>query len=354
MKYCLNCGAKLPENANFCPNCGFAVGKSEEEVKPTRAEMYKDRELDVSDVVDEEEPEQEKADPDETSSRVNSHKNNWWEMILSYLSGLGIWIKNNPLTTIVTLLLIILIYTFLSKMIAIVVAMLVLVCGYFYAKKVGVDSKVADSKIKAGFTKLKEALGKITQNSKKKEDKPIAPTDENGEVEDLRDHPAVHMDDPKKEDQNKNVIRKRPFKDNLLIFTAIILVVTSYIGPFASAVVAGYSTPTTLMSILKSLGNTSTLFGLLIGPALLMVGAFFQKRLLVKMGGIINILMYGYVFFNIYQNEARTSGMTNMFNNVKLGASGYLAVGISILILAFGVGSRKYRLNHKSENQSER
>ena len=29
MKYCPNCGAQIPDNANFCPSCGTRIGASQ-------------------------------------------------------------------------------------------------------------------------------------------------------------------------------------------------------------------------------------------------------------------------------------------------------------------------------------
>lgn len=44
MKFCLNCGEKLPEKAHFCPNCGAKVeSASSDSSRLSRAELHKRR-----------------------------------------------------------------------------------------------------------------------------------------------------------------------------------------------------------------------------------------------------------------------------------------------------------------------
>lgn len=346
MKFCLNCGEKLPEKARFCPNCGVAIEKTE---KLTRAEMYKDRELDVDDLDDH--VEDVHNEPDEeanttTSSRRSKNQSSGWKVVIDYLKIFGKWLKNNPLSALIALVIVVLVYVFLSKMVGIVLFILAVICGVFYAKRVGADNRNADLGIKKRFGQIK---GKIDDLSKKSTSKRPKPTDQRVNEEVITtERPQNDVDVTPKQTAKKNK-RRGSFKGNLLIFAALVLIVTTYIGPFASAAVAGYSTPTTLMSILKSLNHTSILLELLVGPVLLVVGVLIRSRIITKFGSIINIVGYGYTFFVIYQNEARTSGMTGMFNNVNLGMSGYLAVGISIMILVLGVGSRKRNQNKNIE-----
>lgn len=86
------------------------------------------------------------------------------------------------------------------------------------------------------------------------------------------------------------------------------------------------------------------MLALLIGPVLIILGAWFRSQWIVKIGSWVNLIAYGYTFYIIYKNEAETSGFPEMFNNVHLGWSGYLAVGITILILAFGRGRKRRKV----------
>ena len=43
MKYCPNCGAQIPVNANFCGSCGTRIGASQHQPQPQSNEQPKQK-----------------------------------------------------------------------------------------------------------------------------------------------------------------------------------------------------------------------------------------------------------------------------------------------------------------------
>lgn len=351
MKYCLNCGEELPKKANFCPNCGVTL-ENEAKNEPstlTRAEMYKQRSEEAEEI--EEEPQTEEAETN-SHSRTQAHAGSEW---LSQIKNFVLWVKHNPLVSLLPIVIALVVLIWLNRIVGIGLLVLIVLCGYLYALKVGPADNQAELKLRMGIKKAKNGIANWIQDLKNKKDRKEAEarSDSDVEVEDFEAPEDVlesetMVTDPatsaQAEVKPKPKKMGHPLRSKLLIAGAILLIISTYIGPFASAVVAGYSTPTTLLSILKTLGQQKVLLALLIGPVLIILGAWFRSQWIVKIGSWVNLIAYGYTFYIIYKNEAETSGFPGMFNNVHLGWSGYLAVGITILILAFGRGRKRRKV----------
>jgi hypothetical protein len=341
MKYCLNCGDKLPEKANFCPNCGVTIEKKRPIL--TRAEMYKKRSEEATE-IDEEFPED---GDNEIEQQTRSTTISSSSRILNQLKNFVIWLKHNPLVAILPILIALAVFLWLNKIVGAVLFVLIIVCGYLYVLKVGPDDNQAEQKLRQSLKVTKDWFTKRIQSSKKSKltDEPQMDKVENFEERQNDSEPITNdfTQTQAKESAKPEKIKRagHTLKQKLLMIGAGLLLITTYIGPFASAIVAGYSTPTTLLSILKTLGTETLLLGLIVGPIMILLGAWFSSKWIIKFGSWVNLVAYGYTFYVIYENEAETSGFPSMFSNVHLGWSGYLAVGITILILAFGSTRKK-------------
>jgi hypothetical protein len=334
MKFCEYCGEELAVDAHFCHKCGKAV-QSAEQPQLTRAEIYKNREAESVEIDElaSEENDETKPVEETTSRRANAHTENqvdWQKQLKIY----GMWIKNNPWTALLILVIMILIFSLLSKAVGSFLFLVAVVCGYFYAVKVGPEDTTADTKLKAGINRLKKMIEKVFQQRPKKQ---VAVPNEQTETQQPIAETEPEVTTSPVEVPQKT---KRSVWYKLLLIVTIVLIASTYVGPFASAATAGFGTKVTLYSILKTLGQLKMLWGLLIGPGLLLLGALIKSRWMIKTGGLVNFLAYLFTFFLIYQNEAQSAGFNNMFNNVKIGVSGYVAVAITIVILMVG-GKRK-------------
>lgn len=352
MKFCLNCGEELPEKAHFCPNCGAKIETaSSESSRLSRAELHKNRqETPLDDLKESADTKPEEEPTISRTRRKNGASTDLKEGALTTLQ----WIGGNWLMALLVLLVIGAIFYWLSKMVGVVLLVVAVAAAFFYAQRVGAGDRSADQAVKATLQKGGEAGRQVWQklqtallkkHGKKDFTTPTAEqnsdsteaeaTEATAEPKSMKEGASSGVNDPKPTtgtDVRKGK-QRWTLKNKFIMGIAIITGMAAYWAPFASAPTAGYNVKTSLMSILKTLGDDQLAHFLWVIPALLLFGALLQFHWLTKWASYLNLLWYGMMFFLIYQNEAQLVGLGNMFNGVRWGWGGYLIVACSIILL---------------------
>ncbi|MEE6744625.1 zinc-ribbon domain-containing protein [Pediococcus acidilactici] len=354
MKFCLNCGEKLPEKAHFCPNCGAKVEAAPSDgSRLSRAELHKRRrEESVDDPV---ETADEKKEEPPIASRSRRKDGALADIQQGALTTLQ-WLGGNWLAALLGLAVIGAIFYWLSKLVGVVLLAVAIGAAFFYAQRVGANDHSADQAVKTAWQRMLTASQNIWHKLQAKASKKrgqrsaTAPTTEKESVEKVADSPQEELIEdevsstaderhPTSVDARKK--RRWTLRNQVIMGIALIVGMATYWAPFASAPTAGYNVKVTLMSILKTLGDDKLVQFLWVTPVLLLLGALLQFRWLTKWASYLNFLWYAMMFFLIYQNEAQLVGLANMFSGVRWAWGGYLIVALSIVLLIMHSTSRR-------------
>lgn len=314
MQYCPNCGAKIKINAKKCPTCGYQLV-----AEPQRTPA------DVN-------------NKDQTYSRAQRYHQSSTNSVVSFL----LWLKNNPIMDVLAIIFVILTYVYIGKWLSLVVALGLIVAGYWHAnrRQTNLDQKIRNAfrrKQPAASTAMKRrplVKPRVDHYQQPNFTKPIHPQTQAGVTEVSPIAPATKL---------------KTQRSWLLLIIAGILLSSSYWPNFfsnnffGSNVVTNFSLAQTIKQALNLLNyyfhfQINPDLGLWIiaaGPLLIILGALmpnhFGKKL-IKWGNFWNLLWYfgGWLILHVSLSFAAKSGV---MQPLSLGASGKSALTLSVFLL---------------------
>lgn len=321
MKYCPNCGFKLSADYKVCPNCGYQLNVSQTN-KTSAAQNDNKQEKHLS--------------------RVQSNQNSRFKQRNSVIQYL-MWLKDNPISFLLVVLLVVLSYIYVGKIISFIVALVMLIWGYVFTNH---QATPLDKKIKSMFrhveyeeqTKVQRVVTSQSQIKKK------------------QPHQVV-IERPVKEYQSFKTANHRSW---IVMVLAIITWSTNFWpGFFANnllGTVIGWNSPgapslaqmiqqgimylnfTFHLQINPSLG----LWLLALGPIIIILGSLMPShfgRKLAFRGAVISAIIY-FGGLSVLKITLDWGSHYAQLPPLVLGSSGYAALFCIILLLIFTIMAR--------------
>lgn len=320
MKYCPNCGFKLAADYKVCPNCGYQLNASLADKKSAQSGNKQEQHL----------------------SRVQSHQDTRLKQHNSIIQYL-MWLKSNPISFLLVVLLVILTYIYVGKIISFIVALVMLIWGYVFTNR---QATPLDKKIKAMFRHVEyEEQTKVQRV--------------------IKPQPQIKRQQPRPVVIERPVQKYQPAKTTgqrswIVMILAIITWSTSFWpGFFANNLLGtaiGWNSPTvpSLAQMIRQgimylnftfhlqINPSLGLWLLALGPIIILLGSlmpsYFGRKLAFR-GAVISAVIY-FGGLAVLKIALDWGSHYAQLPPLALGSSGYAALFCIILLLVFTIVAR--------------
>ncbi|WP_203637394.1 zinc-ribbon domain-containing protein [Levilactobacillus wangkuiensis] len=358
LQFCPKCGRENVEHGKFCPQCGQSLTQAAQPVGPKQSAQPQ---APVTPTSQSRTTHDDSTTGQRTAPTATAHHNGNRNLILNRenLEHVGLWIRNNLVTTGIGVFLLFLLFTFAAAHVAWWTILLLLVLIYLIAGSYGTDATGFERKVNR-YYRDQDYRSNVNQNLKAKQSDLQAKTASAIKQAMPQQAPSAGATEQPTAGPTVQSATTAPVAKGhlgmgvtevMVVLGALAALGAVYVGPYlqASASFINYSAGLTLANLLKLGSSASEFFGqdssatgwlvaLTVAPIVALILGVLPSRTTRIINVIVAIVVdviFGTVFGYIYNGIS--GGYSGTFGDAGFGLSAWVSLGGCAVLTIFAL-----------------